>query len=323
MEWVHRGSVSRMSHASTIKRTSVASFATLHEVAVDENHLALSDSKSIVATFPLISFLTFILLPLVTPTAEVPSSLLIGGSSSVEDVDLATLPPPPDFLLDAAPEGDEASGKSSASAAEKNLIAERSLSVAEAVKTLNEIRHQPASPGVVRRVQSMRLASDSPGTGMGPNSIGADVIDQHFRLKSGAHGTLPKGPGTLPKGRRLVEQDRTAHIGPHHHHNIRTLHHPLHHQHSPHHSPSPNSSKVLGAKAANNNHHAKTLPKVLPSQRQGHPNHPLEVCVIHLSQRLNFSLDFLLAAGSATLPSSGSADSAIPTATAGYSGRSG
>jgi len=39
------------------------------------------------------------------------------------------------------------------------IIGERSLSVAAAVKTLNEIRHQPASPGVVRRAQSLRVGA--------------------------------------------------------------------------------------------------------------------------------------------------------------------
>ncbi len=99
------------------------------------------------------------------------------ASSSVEDIDLAALPPPPDFLLETAVEDETTTTAASAAAAslgtkESVTIPERSLSVADAVKTLNEIRHQPASPGVVRRAQSMRAtASDSspmlPG-GRGP-----------------------------------------------------------------------------------------------------------------------------------------------------------
>ena len=83
------------------------------------------------------------------------------GPTSVEDIDLAALPPPPDFLLDSlivdTTGGEDNANHSTASTT--SCIGERSLSVAAAVKTLNEIRHQPASPGVIRRAQSMRVAN--------------------------------------------------------------------------------------------------------------------------------------------------------------------
>lgn len=107
--------------------------------------------------------------------------------SSVDEIDLAALPPPPDFLLETAEE--ETSTTNHPSVGKEVTIPERSLSVADAVKTLNEIRHQPASPGVVRRAQSMRATTDSsPPVGLGrghPPSV------------------LAKTLGTTPKARHL------------------------------------------------------------------------------------------------------------------------
>ena len=111
------------------------------------------------------------------------------NASSVEEIDLTTLPPPPDFLLEES--GGNVSQQQQQSAETTRIITERSLSVADAVKTLNEIRHQPASPGVVRRAQSMRTTSDSPVGG----------------------GRQKTGPATAPKSKH------------HHHHNSSTLQH--------------------------------------------------------------------------------------------------
>lgn len=125
-------------------------------------------------------------------------------TTAVDEIDLAALPPPPDFLLETAEENEtmahhhhhhhhHPSGLNAAAVAgtKEVTIPERSLSVADAVKTLNEIRHQPASPGVVRRAQSMRATTDSSaavvglGRGHPPGSL------------------LAKTLGTTPKARHL------------------------------------------------------------------------------------------------------------------------
>lgn len=193
-DWNARGSV-RM---STMKRTSIPSFATLHEVSnVDEAHH--TDDVNLVPPLPEVN---------------------VVAPSSVDEIDLAALPPPPDFLLETAEED-----VSPAPVPKEAIIPERSLSVADAVKTLNEIRHQPASPGVVRRAQSMRATTDSSSTLM------------HGR---GNHPptVLAKTLGTTPKAQRHLDQ--------HHAHHTFTL------------------TKNLMAKATPVNHN-KTLPKQMPS----------------------------------------------------------
>ncbi|XP_032780131.2 uncharacterized protein LOC116918518 isoform X1 [Daphnia magna] len=193
-DWNARGSV-RM---STMKRTSIPSFATLHEVSnVDEAHH--TDDVNLVPPLPEVN---------------------VVAPSSVDEIDLAALPPPPDFLLETAEED-----VSPAPVPKEAIIPERSLSVADAVKTLNEIRHQPASPGVVRRAQSMRATTDSSSTLM------------HGR---GHHPptVLAKTLGTTPKAQRHLDQ--------HHAHHTFTL------------------TKNLMAKATPVNHN-KTLPKQMPS----------------------------------------------------------
>ncbi|XP_057372152.1 protein MTSS 1-like isoform X2 [Daphnia carinata] len=193
-DWNPRGSV-RM---STMKRTSIPSFATLHEVSnVDEAHH--TDDVNLVPPLPEVN---------------------VVAPSSVDEIDLAALPPPPDFLLETAEED-----VSPAPVTKEAIIPERSLSVADAVKTLNEIRHQPASPGVVRRAQSMRATSDSSSTLM------------HGR---GNHppAVLAKTLGTTPKAQRHSDQ--------HHAHHTFTL------------------TKNLMSKATPANHN-KTLPKQMPS----------------------------------------------------------
>ncbi|KAI9561377.1 hypothetical protein GHT06_012334 [Daphnia sinensis] len=157
-DWNARGSV-RM---STMKRTSIPSFATLHEVSnVDEAHH--TDDVNLVPPLPEVN---------------------VVAPSSVDEIDLAALPPPPDFLLETAEED-----VSPAPVTKEAIIPERSLSVADAVKTLNEIRHQPASPGVVRRAQSMRATTDSSSTLM------------HGRANH-PQTVLAKTLGTTPKAQR-------------------------------------------------------------------------------------------------------------------------
>lgn len=156
-DWNGRGSV-RM---STMKRTSIPSFATLHEVSnVDEAH---HTDGEIYFYLPLKQFLTWLSIKidvhLVPPLPEL-------NVVSVDEIDLAALPPPPDFLLETAEEDG-----SHLVVAKETIIPERSLSVADAVKTLNEIRHQPASPGVVRRAQSMRATTDSSLHGRHPPPV--------------------------------------------------------------------------------------------------------------------------------------------------------
>lgn len=132
--------------------------------------------------------------------------------STVEDIDLAALPPPPDFLLDTTGPPDESLPPPPSPAAHRDepllpppppgsangapvSIPERSLKVADAVKTLNEIRHQPASPGVVRRAQSMR---ETLPAGQAANA---------------AAGLLAKGVaalGTTPKARRPIDAHHAA-----------------------------------------------------------------------------------------------------------------
>ena len=181
---------------------------------------------------------------------------------------MATLPPPPDFLLDSAPNEDESGSQSGSTAAngsaanENRVIPERSsVSVAAAVKTLNEIRHQPASPGVIRRAQSMRAtgsthASDSP-------------VDP--RLKHVQQMT-PRAllGGTTPKARRHPHEQECPSTARHH-----TLH--------PHLNPSLNVKH--NSKPADTNH-AKTLPKHLPS----HPDSVIAILfpsLCSLSTRLH------------------------------------
>jgi len=218
MDWGLRGSV-RM---STMKRTSIPSFATLHEVNIDEIQLAIMDETA----------------------SRAPESM---GPTSVEDIDLAALPPPPDFLLDSlivdTTGGEDNANHSTASTT--SCIGERSLSVAAAVKTLNEIRHQPASPGVIRRAQSMRVA----------NLNDVVVVDQRLKnvqLQQQQHqqhqlkGLLAKGVGTMPKVRRNAEQGRQS---PHggalqHHSSTKTL---------PKHLPSHPDSRSIERGAGDNN----------------------------------------------------------------------
>ena len=144
-------------------------------------------------------------------------------TSSVEDIDLAALPPPPDFLLETA---EDDTTTTAATQKEAVTIPERSLSVADAVKTLNEIRHQPASPGVVRRAQSMRATTDSSSP----------------LLTAAAGGRHPPSVlaktllGTTPKSRQQMDAA---------HHHTFTL--------------TKNSSKTGPA------NHTKTLPKHMPS----------------------------------------------------------
>ena len=207
----------------------------------------------------------FLFFYLVTPTAET-----IGlPAMSIDDVDLDTLPPPPDFLLDATSHDDDVNGGGDQSVddakKQQQLIAERSLSVAEAVKSLNEIRHQPASPGVVRRVQSMRLSSDSMLDGKTRTHISTNSTtncafevlagDHNNRSRTGSNTFAPaKAPGTLPKGRLQQQQHQHQHLARNHSqgHAHMTLHHSL--------------SVRNQTKVANN--HTKTLPKLLPTPQQ-------------------------------------------------------
>ena len=180
----------------------------------------------------------------IAAAAAVASSDEASPSVSLDDIDLANLPPPPDFLLEATLNDDDHNVQ--AQKAEQKLINERSLSVAEAVKTLNEIRHQPASPGVVRRAQSMRVANET-----------ADSVKQQNKqaIPAAAKMTIPI------KGRRLLEQQ---HQRGHHTLRLSNL------QHS-------SSMKSHGLKG-----NMKTLPKHLPSQQR----YPVEVILLQIHYQL-------------------------------------
>ena len=144
-----------------------------------------------------------------------------------DEVDLAALPPPPDFLLDDHPNPNH-----------PKMIPERSLSVADAVKTLNEIRHQPASPGVVRRAQSMRsTTSDSPDNP--PRSL--LIPRQQLPLPAGSGTSNKIGPGTAPKTNRG------------------------HHSSTLHHSSSMKNSSAAKMTATQQLMMSRTLPKQMPS----------------------------------------------------------
>ncbi|XP_046461264.1 uncharacterized protein LOC124207718 isoform X3 [Daphnia pulex] len=222
-DWNPRGSV-RM---STMKRTSIPSFATLHEVSnVDEAH----HTDDVVVCAP----------PHI-PETNAPLS------SSVDEIDLAALPPPPDFLLETAEEDVGNTAATPAAGAttvtKEAIIPERSLSVADAVKTLNEIRHQPASPGVVRRAQSMRVTSDSSSSASAGGGGGAPPMMIPLQGRGHPPPVLAKTLGTTPKAQRHLDQ--------HHAH-----HHPT--------SSFTLNTKNMTSKAGPANHN-KTLPKHMPS----------------------------------------------------------
>jgi hypothetical protein len=182
-------------------------------------------------------------------------------SSSVDEIDLAALPPPPDFLLETAEE-DVGGGVNNAPAATVTkdsvpIIPERSLSVADAVKTLNEIRHQPASPGVVRRAQSMRVSSDS-------SSAAPPMMIQLPGRGNHPPSVLAKTLGTTPKAQRHLDQHHA-----HHQTSSFTL-----------------NTKNMTSKTAPANHN-KTLPKHMPS----HPSNSVRLSEIFQSRNFPFQLN--------------------------------
>lgn len=146
-------------------------------------------------------------------------------SSSVDDIDLAALPPPPDFLL----ETNDDDTQHVLPVNKEVTIPARSLSVADAVKTLNEIRHQPASPGVVRRAQSMR-ATTTTDSSLPPVGLG----------RGGNHpatSILAKAVGATPKAKQFDIQ----------------------------HSFTLTKNPSTKAPPPSANHNTKTLPKQMPS----------------------------------------------------------
>jgi len=185
--WALRGSV-RM---SSMRRTSIPSFATLHEVNVDDVHLNLLDESA------------------------APESL---GPTSVDDIDLAALPPPPDFLLDsliieatssATTTEENHSTTSTTPPAAKCISVGSSLSVAAAVKSLNEIRHQPASPNVIRRAQSMRVTPSSDVDQLLKHVHQQHQLQQQQQQQQQQQmmmmAVAKGGPGTMPKIRRNAD----------------------------------------------------------------------------------------------------------------------
>lgn len=180
----------------------------------------------------------------VTPLAEAPSDTHLPPPppAPADEVDLAALPPPPDFLLEEhhgdAPHqqpGEPSTGVK---------IPERSLSVADAVKTLNEIRHQPASPGVVRRAQSMRATPTSNSTGDAPDPR------LLIQLAAAVNTGNKVGPATAPKTGRHHHHPNHGHPNVHHH-QASTLHH---------------SSSMKNSPKTPIQQQFRTLPKHLPSQ---------------------------------------------------------
>ena len=245
-DWNPRGSV-RM---STMKRTSIPSFATLHEVSnVDEAHH--TDGRHFFFCTNHFSFLPMIIqwihhkkTDIAPPHIPETNAALV--SSSVDEIDLAALPPPPDFLLETAEEDVGGVNNPPAATVTKDpvaIIPERSLSVADAVKTLNEIRHQPASPGVVRRAQSMRVSSDS-------SSAAPPMMIQFPGRGNHPPSVLAKTLGTTPKAQRHLDQHHA-----HHQTSSFTL-----------------NTKNMTSKTAPANHN-KTLPKHMPS----HPSNSVSL----------------------------------------------
>ncbi len=272
-DWNPRGSV-RM---STMKRTSIPSFATLHEVSnVDEAHH--TDGKNICQKkkkqfsngfcfHNSIHHIDVVCAPPHIPETNAPLS------SSVDEIDLAALPPPPDFLLETTEEDVGSSTATPAATATKEaIIPERSLSVADAVKTLNEIRHQPVFPGVVRCAQSMRVTSDS-------SSSAAAAPPMMIPLPGNRGGNHPppvlaKTLGTTPKAQRHLDQ--------HHAH-----HHPT--------SSFTLNTKNMTSKAAPANHN-KTLPKHMPS----HPSNSVSCTTVShffVQEEIDLNFDFFFFSG--------------------------
>lgn len=194
-------------------------------------------------------------------------------SSSVDEIDLAALPPPPDFLLETAEEDVGNTAATPAAGAttvtKEAIIPERSLSVADAVKTLNEIRHQPASPGVVRRAQSMRVTSDSSSSASAGGGGGAPPMMIPLQGRGHPPPVLAKTLGTTPKAQRHLDQ--------HHAH-----HHPT--------SSFTLNTKNMTSKAGPANHN-KTLPKHMPS----HPSNSVScTAVLPFKKFKSILIDFFL-----------------------------
>lgn len=190
-------------------------------------------------------------------------------SSSVDEIDLAALPPPPDFLLETAEEDVGNTAATPAAGAttvtKEAIIPERSLSVADAVKTLNEIRHQPASPGVVRRAQSMRVTSDSSSSASaGGGGGGAPPMMIPLQGRGHPPPVLAKTLGTTPKAQRHLDQHHA-----HHQTSSFTL-----------------NTKNMTSKTAPANHN-KTLPKHMPS----HPSNSVRLSEIFQSRNFPFQLN--------------------------------
>ena len=196
---------------STIKRTSIPSFATLHEVSnSDETHVNYSTegnyilnkiSNGVELNFGFKKMLDL------APPPPAPSDPPCVTVATVEDIDLTALPPPPDFLLEAESGGASSAQQQSAEAT--RIITERSLSVADAVKTLNEIRHQPASPNVVRRAQSMHSPQAPPpcaarqktGPATAPKNTkhNSSTLQHSSSMKSATKSPLNHCTKTLPR----------------------------------------------------------------------------------------------------------------------------